>query len=323
MVTPQQLITQYIAYFNRAPDPDGYAFWLFEVQARELGLVELARIFSESDEAREIYPLLGTPGFLTEARVENFLGDVYQNLFNRDLDGAGRDFYVPRILDGRLAVEQAIAQIINGAKGGDEQVLSNKAAAAQYFFTTLADVPGFEYLDPDGTPNAEAEALARSVVADADGTPESVDAARVDVDAFVAQLANQAPTAVNDTALASEDDPLTVPATGVLTNDTDPEGGTLTVTAVNGVESDVGTLINLASGARLTLNADGSYTYDPNGKFEDLTEGQFETDTFEYTVSDEFGASDTATVTVKIEGKADENTFTLTENADIIPGLIG
>ncbi|MEE4117518.1 MAG: Ig-like domain-containing protein, partial [Paracoccaceae bacterium] len=318
-ITPIQLITQYISYFNRAPDPEGFAYWLRVSDEQDLTLVQLARQFSDSDEAQAIYPLLGTPGFLTEARVENFLEDVYQNLFNRGLDDGGRAFYVPSIVSGELAVEEAIAQIINGAKGGDEVVLGNKAAAAQIYVDTFIDDPNFSYLDPDGTPNAEAEALAQSVVANTDATPESIDAAQADIDAFAASLANQAPTGVDDKGATDEDTPVTVAADGVLGNDTDPEGGTLTVTAVNGVEGDVGTLINLASGARLELNADGSYTYDPNGKFEDLTEGQFATDTFEYTVSDEFGASDTATVTVKIEGKADENTFTLTENADIIP----
>jgi hypothetical protein len=322
-ITPIQLITQYISYFNRAPDPEGFAYWLRVSDEQNLTLVQLARQFSDSDEAQDIYPLLGTPGFLTEARVETFLEDVYQNLFNRGLDAGGRDFYVPDIVSGALAVEEAIAQIINGAKGGDEQVLNNKAAAAQIYVDTFIDDANFSYLDPDGTPNAEAEALAKSVVANTDGTPESIDDAQADIDAYAASLSNEAPTATDDTALASEDDALTVPAAGVLANDTDPESGTLTVTAVNGAEGDVGTAINLDSGAVLTLNADGSYTYDPNGKFEDLTEGQFKTDTFEYTVSDEFGASDTATVTVKIEGKADENTFTLTAGADTSPEFDG
>ncbi|MCC6917556.1 MAG: VCBS repeat-containing protein [Alphaproteobacteria bacterium] len=77
------------------------------------------------------------------------------------------------------------------------------------------------------------------------------------------------------------------------------------VTAVNGVGASVGQQITLASGALLTLNADGTFSYDPNGKFDYLpsfaTSGASNTtatDSFSYTVA---GGS-TATVTVTIRG---------------------
>ena len=97
---------------------------------------------------------------------------------------------------------------------------------------------------------------------------------------------NDAPVAVNDTGTTDEDTALTVPADGVLDNDTDAEGDTLSVAEVNGVVASVGTEITLASGALLTLNADGSYTYDPNGQFESLDDGESDTDTFTYKAND-------------------------------------
>src|SRR3546814_19669740 len=54
--------------------------------------------------------------------------------------------------------------------------------------------------------------------------------------------------------------------------DSEPEGDTVAVRAVNGVAADVGSQVALASGALLTLNADGSVSYDPNGQFESLGE---------------------------------------------------
>ncbi|MGB3189234.1 MAG: VCBS domain-containing protein, partial [Limnoraphis sp.] len=68
---------------------------------------------------------------------------------------------------------------------------------------------------------------------------------------------------------------------------------------------DVGNQITLASGALLTLNADGSYNYDPNGQFEALNDGETDTDTFSYTVDDGNGGTDTATVNVTIDGVND------------------
>ncbi|MCC6145611.1 MAG: cadherin-like domain-containing protein, partial [Candidatus Hydrogenedentes bacterium] len=85
--------------------------------------------------------------------------------------------------------------------------------------------------------------------------------------------------------------------------DTDPDGGTLEVIAVNGSDSDVGTEITLASGALLTLNSDGSFSYDPNSQFDTVGDGEDDTDSFTYTADDGTGlCAETATVTVTITG---------------------
>src|SRR4029453_10086709 len=112
---------------------------------------------------------------------------------------------------------------------------------------------------------------------------------------------NDAPVAVDDTGTTDENTALNViAANGVLKNDTDSDGGTLTVSAVAG--GTVGSQFALASGALLTLFADGHYTYDPNGKFESLQAGVNGSDSFTYTVSDGHGGTDTATATLPITG---------------------
>ncbi|MGD1809574.1 ExeM/NucH family extracellular endonuclease [Dapis sp. BLCC M126] len=110
---------------------------------------------------------------------------------------------------------------------------------------------------------------------------------------------NELPNAADDEVSTDEDTSITG---NVLTNDTDPEGDDLTVTEVNGQTADVGTEIILASGALLTVQADGSYDYDPNGQFESLNDGNTDTDSFTYTIDDGNGGTDTATVTVTIDG---------------------
>ena len=117
---------------------------------------------------------------------------------------------------------------------------------------------------------------------------------------------NDAPEAVDDTDSTNEDTVLSVPADGVLTNDTDVDTtDTKTVTKVNGSEANVGTQFALASGALLKLNEDGSYDYDPNDQFEHLQVGETATDDFTYTVTDGEGESATATVTITINGVND------------------
>jgi len=79
----------------------------------------------------------------------------------------------------------------------------------------------------------------------------------------------------------------------------------LAVTEVNGDSGAIGSPLTLPSGAIVTVNADGSYTYDPNGAFDSLAEGQSTTDTFSYTTSGTTGVTDTATVTITIDGLND------------------
>ena len=115
---------------------------------------------------------------------------------------------------------------------------------------------------------------------------------------------NDAPVAVNDTGTTGENTTLTVnAANGVLKNDTDIDGDTLTVSGVTG--GTVGVQFALASGALLTLNADGSYVYNPNGKFESLSAGVNGADSFTYTISDGHTGTDTATVNLTITGVND------------------
>ncbi|MGI9512556.1 MAG: Ig-like domain-containing protein, partial [Anderseniella sp.] len=84
----------------------------------------------------------------------------------------------------------------------------------------------------------------------------------------------------------------------------DPDGDTLSVSAVEGNAASVGTQITLASGALVTVNAGGAYDYDPNGQFTGLTVGETATDSFDYTVSDGNGGTDTASVTIMIGNSA-------------------
>jgi VCBS repeat-containing protein len=100
---------------------------------------------------------------------------------------------------------------------------------------------------------------------------------------------NDAPVAVDDAATTFEDAPIIV---NVLGNDADAEGDPRTITALD----DAGTL------GRVTVNSDGTVTYDPDGRFDALADGETATDTFRYTVSDGNGGTDTATVTVAIDG---------------------
>lgn len=118
---------------------------------------------------------------------------------------------------------------------------------------------------------------------------------------------SNAPNAQNDQVSTDEDSALSgnVFADNGNGADTDPEGDDFDVTAVNGQAASVGTQIALASGALLTLNADGTFDYDPSGQFETLGAGDTALDGFSYTITDDNGGSDTASVTVTVNGVND------------------
>ncbi|MBN1935846.1 MAG: tandem-95 repeat protein, partial [Anaerolineae bacterium] len=107
---------------------------------------------------------------------------------------------------------------------------------------------------------------------------------------------NETPVAVDDSYVIAEDTVLTVFAPGVLDNDSDVDGDTLTAMLVDTVSVGV-----------LVLNADGSLTYTPTLDFNGVV-------TFTYYAYDGELASNTATVTVTVAPVNDPPTL-----ADIPP----
>lgn len=84
--------------------------------------------------------------------------------------------------------------------------------------------------------------------------------------------------------------------------DTDADGDRLRVTAVNGQAANVGNQFALTSGALVTVEADGSFRFLHDPAFNDLSPTDRLVDMFTYTVSDGQGGTDTATVSVTVDG---------------------
>jgi uncharacterized delta-60 repeat protein len=95
--------------------------------------------------------------------------------------------------------------------------------------------------------------------------------------------ANDPPLTADDTYTVTAESTLTVAAPGVLVNDSDPDGDTLSA----------GLLVGPASGT-LVLQTDGSFTYTPPPGFSGTV-------TFTYRASDGAAVSGAATVTIAVE----------------------
>ncbi|MCA9198762.1 MAG: VCBS repeat-containing protein [Planctomycetales bacterium] len=102
---------------------------------------------------------------------------------------------------------------------------------------------------------------------------------------------NNAPLAVDVAGTSDEDGPaVTVNAVFTDVDATDSHSFGIDTTGTLGT---------------VTNHSDGTFTYDPAGAFESLAAGETATDSFTYTVTDNQGASSTATVTMSITGAND------------------
>ena len=99
----------------------------------------------------------------------------------------------------------------------------------------------------------------------------------------VAPADNNPPVATADSFGTEEGQELTVEAPGVLENDSDPDGDSLTASVVE-----------MPSSGSLTLEENGAFTYVPSSGFNG-------TDTFVYEAGDGNGAVDEAEVTITVE----------------------
>lgn len=105
-------------------------------------------------------------------------------------------------------------------------------------------------------------------------------------------LLNSAPVANNNTYTTAEDNALSISAPGILGNDTDVDGNTLTAMLDASVTH-----------GSLSLNSNGSFTYTPNANYNGP-------DSFTYRVSDGSTMGNVATVNITVTSVSDPCTIT-------------
>ncbi|HEU0099004.1 MAG TPA: cadherin-like domain-containing protein [Allosphingosinicella sp.] len=249
-----------------------------------------------------------------------------------DLTSVGNGDFLA-IIDGNgITVDNGAQKVSYNGVEIATFAITNLAKTFTYTFNASADAAAVQALVRQisfGNQNDSQLSGDRTVsytLSDGDGGTASAVTATVSV------------TAVNDGPVAQPDavsTPENVVGTGSLFAnngsgpDTDPEGDPITVSEVNGSPLVSGQPIVLASGAILIVNSDGTYSYNPNGKFNRLTDntsGAVNTsqvgDTFSYTVT----GGNTVSVVVTVNGVAGpgdwlmgdgtDNTITGTPQAD-------
>ena len=127
-----------------------------------------------------------------------------------------------------------------------------------------------------------------------------------DWEGYSVELINTGPTSNADSGATDEDTILVVSdvADGLLNNDTDPDH--LDVLTVTGFDA------TSMFGAGVTVNPDGTYSYDSTTApyLQALAVGEVALDTFSYTISDLAGVESTSTVTIEVTGVNDAPVIT-------------
>ncbi|SFV32583.1 protein of unknown function [Devosia crocina] len=136
----------YVSFFHRAPDPEGLQYWMDRYeeevakgQDADLFLESIADSFAQSPEAKAIYETVANP---TQAQLEDYVSEAYNNLFGREPDAEGLAYWTGRwqteVEAGRPGV-RVLFEIENAARGSsnanDVAALQNKAEVAAKFTT--------------------------------------------------------------------------------------------------------------------------------------------------------------------------------------------
>ncbi|MBW4594282.1 MAG: VCBS repeat-containing protein [Brasilonema angustatum HA4187-MV1] len=128
---------------------------------------------------------------------------------------------------------------------------------------------------------------------------------------------NQSPVAVDDSATTRQNTAVTLSVTTLLANDTDPDGNLLIITAVGNATNGT---VSLNDNGTPDYTSDDEVIFTPNNNFSGNA-------TFDYTLSDGNGGTDTGTVTVavgqNINGGNGNDNLTGTAGNDVIFGLNG
>ncbi|WP_084140487.1 DUF7467 domain-containing protein [Palleronia salina] len=236
------------------------------------------------------------------------------------LDGSGNetgrfDFFEIETFIGRDAAPEAnddTASTLEDTPVNNINVLANDTDPdgldSQLTVISASADNGTVTINGDGTlnyapdPDFFGEDTITYTIEDADGLTDSA-TVTVTVDPV-----NDGPDAVDDVAETDEDVATDI---NVLANDTDPDlpDDTLTVTSAS------------AANGSVIINGDGTLNYTPNPDF-------FGEDTITYTIEDEAGETDTATVTVTVnpenDGPVAVDDFAETdENQAVVIDLVG
>ncbi len=132
-LTESQIQELYVAYFGRPADVEGKAYW----SGSTTGISTVEGFAANMHSQAEFQDAFGSKKAATQ------VNEIYQNLFSRDADAAGLEYWTGQIANGSLKLAEIAVHLIWAAKnndGGsaDKTALENKVSAATSFTADVA-----------------------------------------------------------------------------------------------------------------------------------------------------------------------------------------
>ncbi|MBE2262180.1 MAG: DUF4214 domain-containing protein [Burkholderiaceae bacterium] len=213
-ISTPDLYKAYLAYFGRPPDLTGLGYFSNKTEA------EVIATFSASPESQNLFGSLPIP---------QQINAIYNNLFNRDAEPAGLEYWTTQLTLGNITLAEASMAILRGAQGTDAQTVTAKYNA-QVAFTDALDTSA-EIAAYSGTEAAD-DGRAFLATVDYQNIPTN---AEVQAAVLVATTPNPPVTPVPTLDIA-------------VSSTTVNEGGTVVFTVVT---------TNVAAGTTYVYNLDG------------------------------------------------------------------
>lgn len=121
----------YIAFYQRPADSGGLLYWSQRLDAAKGSLEGVVDAFATSAEANTLY------GTVDKDTVGTVVDKIYQALFNRTPDEAGKKYYVDGFLAGKFTAGKIALDVLNGATNNDLVAINNKVTVANRFTETV------------------------------------------------------------------------------------------------------------------------------------------------------------------------------------------
>jgi len=124
----QQVENIYLAYYGRAADPAGLAYWESQLINASGNLNTIINAFATSAEATALYGALSSTQQITA---------IYMTLFGHTADTVGMAYYQQGLASGAFTLGTVALNIFNGTSGTDQAVVAAKMAYSQAFTSAL------------------------------------------------------------------------------------------------------------------------------------------------------------------------------------------
>ena len=127
-LTTEQIVQKmYIGFYGRGADVDGLAYWVGKL-GDNTDTTAIRESFSNSKESVTLF------GGKTDTAT---VTAIYLQTFDRHPDASGLKFYKDALAANTMTKAEIAANIIDGAKGTDVAIVTNKLAVAELFTASM------------------------------------------------------------------------------------------------------------------------------------------------------------------------------------------